>query len=471
MIIEQFKKGGANMYIDDTIAAVATAPGEAGIGIVRISGPKSLEIANLIFRPISKKSSLLENPRKLIYGHIVDDESVLDEVLIAFMKGPYTFTKEDVVEINCHGGYISVRKILELVIRRGARLADKGEFTKRAFLNGRIDLSQAEAIMDIITSKTNASFEIAQKQLEGNLSSKIKDIRNIITMDLAKITVAIDFPEEDEPEVTYDELSEDLKRISDEIEVLIGSFDKGKIMRDGLKTVIVGKPNVGKSSLLNAILNESRAIVTEIAGTTRDIIEEYVNIGGIPLRIVDTAGIRETDDIVEQIGVQKSKESIESADLVIMMLDSSRELTDEDIDILTSLDNKKSIILMNKTDLLPAITEEDIEKYGKGKTIIKISALEKKGIEELEKEIEKMVYEGQLKTENDIMVTNARHKNSLETAFNACNDALEALGQNIELDIVETDFKIAWDSLGKITGDTVSEDLLDTIFREFCIGK
>lgn len=459
------------MYIDDTIAAVATAPGEAGIGIVRISGPKSLDIANMIFRPVSKNTNILENPRKLIYGHIVDNDIKVDEVLLSFMKGPHTFTREDIVEINCHGGYISVRKILELVIRSGARIADRGEFTKRAFLNGRIDLSQAEATMDIITSKTSASFDIAQKQLEGKLSSKIKEIRDILTLDLAKITVAIDFPEEDEPEVTYEELLADLKKIKDEIHALILSFDKGKIMRDGLKTVIVGKPNVGKSSLLNAILKESRAIVTEIAGTTRDIIEEYVNIGGIPLRIVDTAGIRETEDIVEKIGVQKSKESIESADLVIMMLDSSRELTDEDIEILTYLDNKKSIILMNKTDLAQAITDEDIEKHTHGKSIIKISALENKGIEEIEKEIEKMVYEGELQTENDIMVTNARHKNSLEKAYIACSDAIKALNSNIELDIAETDFKIAWDSLGQITGDTVSEDLLDTIFREFCIGK
>lgn len=459
------------MYIDDTITAVATAPGEAGIGIVRISGPKSLDIANMIFRPVSKNTKISENPRKLIYGHIVDNDMKVDEVLLSFMKGPHTFTREDVVEINCHGGYISVRKILELAIKSGARIADRGEFTKRAFLNGRIDLSQAEATMDVITSKTSASFDIAQKQLEGKLSSKIKEIRDILTLDLAKITVAIDFPEEDEPEVTYEELLTDLKKIKDEVHALILSFEKGKIMRDGLKTVIVGKPNVGKSSLLNAILKESRAIVTEIAGTTRDIIEEYVNIGGIPLRIVDTAGIRETEDIVEKIGVQKSKESIESADLVIMMLDSSRELTDEDIEILTYLDNKKSMILMNKTDLDQAITVEDIKKYTHEKSIIKISALENKGIEEIEKEIEKMVYEGELQTENDIMVTNARHKNALEKAYTSCCDAIVALDSNIELDIAETDFKIAWDSLGQITGDTVSEDLLDTIFREFCIGK
>ena len=459
------------MFIDDTIAAVATAPGEAGIGIVRLSGPKALDIANKIFKPIKGNTDLSMQVRKLVYGHVYDQDKVIDEVLISYMKKPHTFTREDVVEINCHGGYISVRKILEAVIRNGARLADRGEFTKRAFLNGRIDLSQAEAIIDIINAKTNASFDIAQKHLEGNLSASIKQIRDKLTMDLAKITVAIDFPEEDEPEVTYEELSVDLKEVMTSIKGLIASFETGKILRDGLKTVIVGKPNVGKSSLLNAILKESRAIVTEIEGTTRDIIEEYVNIGGIPLKIVDTAGIRETDDLVEKIGVQKSKESFESADLVIMMLDSSRHLSSQDQDILSLLGDKKAIILVNKTDLPSMVTDDEIHNYAKGKPIIRISALEKKGIDLLEKEIENMVLEGSLKTQNDIMVTNARHKMALERAFEACSDALTALADNIPLDIAETDFKNAWNELGHITGDTVSEDLLDTIFREFCIGK
>ena len=459
------------MFIDDTIAAVATAPGEAGIGIVRLSGPKALDIANKIFKPMKVGTDLSLEIRKLIYGHVFEDDKLIDEVLITYMKSPHTFTREDVVEINCHGGYISVRKILESVIRNGARLADRGEFTKRAFLNGRIDLSQAEAIIDIINAKTNASFDIAQKQLEGNLSKSIKGLRDKLTMDLAKITVAIDFPEEDEPEVTYEELSCDLQAIIEQIKNLITSFETGKILRDGLKTVIVGKPNVGKSSLLNAILKESRAIVTEIEGTTRDIIEEYINIGGIPLKIVDTAGIRETDDIVERIGVQKSKESFESADLVIMMLDSSRHLSKEDEDILSLLGDQKAIIIVNKTDLSSLVTDDEIHNYAKGKPIVRISALEKTGIDLLEKEIENMVLEGSLKTQNDIMVTNARHKMALEKALNACIDALMALSDNIPLDIAEIDFKNAWNELGNITGDTISEDLLDTIFREFCIGK
>ncbi len=459
------------MFIDDTIAAIATAPGEAGIGIIRISGPKALETANKIFTAAKKDTDLKDNNRRLVYGHIKDDEAVVDEVLISYMKGPHTFTREDIIEINCHGGFIAVRKILELVLRSGARIADRGEFTKRAFLNGRIDLSQAEAIMDIITAKTSASFEAAQKQLEGNLSSFVNEIRQILKMDLARLVVAIDFPEEDEPEVTYAELKSDLIICKSKITDLINSFDKGKIIRDGLKTVIVGKPNVGKSSLLNAILNESRAIVTEVPGTTRDIIEEYISLGGIPLKIVDTAGIRETDDIVEKIGVQRSRESFDSADLIIMMLDSSKPLTDEDTHILEMMKDKKALILINKTDLPAVFTDEDIKHYAGESPIIRISALEKRGIDLIEKEIEKMVYDGKLTSDNDIMITNARHKASLEKSLEACSDGLSGIENSLEMDILEIDFNNAWSSLGHITGDTVSEDLLDTIFKEFCIGK
>lgn len=459
------------MFTDDTIAAIATAPGEAGIGIIRISGPKSLEIADRIFQPVKKETRLKDNNRRLVYGHIVDEDKQIDEVLVSYMKAPHTFTREDIIEINCHGGFISVRKILELVLRSGARVADRGEFTKRAFLNGRIDLSQAEATMDIITSKTSASFEAAQKQLEGNLSSAVNDIRQILKMDLARLVVAIDFPEEDEPEVTYAELKRDLLICRDKINDLIKTFDKGKIIRDGLKTVIVGKPNVGKSSLLNALLNESRAIVTEIPGTTRDIIEEYISLGGIPLKIVDTAGIRETDDIVEKIGVQRSRESFDSADLIIMVLDSSKPLTDEDTHILGMMKDKKALILINKTDLQAVFTDEDIKHYAGESPIIRISALEKKGMDLIEKQIEKMVYDGKLTTDNDILITSARHKDSLERACSSCSDALTGIENSLEMDILEIDFNDAWASLGQITGDTVSEDLLDTIFKEFCIGK
>lgn len=459
------------MYIEDTIAAIATAPGESGIGIVRISGSGSLDIANKIFDPKIANRKLSDNVRKLIYGTIRDGEKQIDEVLISYMKAPHSFTGEDVVEINCHGGYIAVKKILYLVLKNGARPAERGEFTKRAFLSGRIDLSQAEAVIDVIKAKTDISMEMAQKQLSGHLSQKVKSIRDKITMSLAKITVAIDFPEEDEPEVTYEELASTVREVKLEIDHLLHSFDRGKILRDGLKTVIIGKPNVGKSSLLNAILRESRAIVTDIAGTTRDVIEEYVNIGGIPLKIVDTAGIRDTEDIVEKIGVERSVASMESADLCILVLDSSEELSEEDRDILSKIKDKKVIVLLNKTDLPAVIKEQMIREYVGDQPIISISAKQNIGIEKLEREIEKMIDEGELEAENEVTLSNLRHKNALEKAASSCEDALTGLSDNLPLDILETDFRDIWDDLGLITGESVSEDLLDTIFREFCIGK
>lgn len=347
------------MFIDDTIAAIATAPGEGGIGIIRISGEKSLQVANDIFKSVSGKKIEEYNTRTLIYGHILDGEKTIDEVLVAYMKGPNSYTTEDVIEINCHGGFISVKKILELVLSKDVRLADQGEFTKRAFLNGRIDLAQAEAIIDVINAKTEMAHTVAQSQLEGSLSKKIKDLRFGITEMLAHITVSIDFPDEDVEHITYNTLKEKSLELQKEINKLYDTAESGKILRDGLKTVIVGKPNVGKSSLLNAVLGENRAIVTDIPGTTRDVIEEFVNIKGIPLKIVDTAGIRETEDVVEKIGVEKSKEFFNSADLSIVVLDSSRELEIEDIEILEAVQPNKTIVLLNKTDLDQVI---DIEK-------------------------------------------------------------------------------------------------------------
>lgn len=370
------------MFIDDTIAAIATAPGEGGIGIIRISGEKSLQVAQSIFKSKSGKMIKDYNARTLIYGTVVDNEKVIDEVLVAYMKGPNSYTAEDVIEINCHGGFISVKKILELILSKGVRLAEAGEFTKRAFLNGRIDLSQAEAIIDVIKSKTDMAHEVAQSQLEGSLAKKIKDLRMNVTEVLAHLEVSIDFAEEDVEEITYQTLEEKALELRNEIKKLYDTAESGKILRDGLKTVIVGKPNVGKSSLLNSILGENRAIVTDIAGTTRDVIEEFVNIKGIPLKIVDTAGIRETEDVVEKIGVEKSRESFSTADLVIMVLDASRKLSEEDMEILESLKNKKTIVLLNKMDLEPQIELEKIEEFVNSEDIIKISALKHQGIEE-----------------------------------------------------------------------------------------
>lgn len=459
------------MFIDDTIAAIATAPGEGGIGIIRISGEKSLQVAQSIFKSKSGKMIKDYNARTLIYGTVVDNEKVIDEVLVAYMKGPNSYTAEDVIEINCHGGFISVKKILELILSKGVRLAEAGEFTKRAFLNDRIDLSQAEAIIDVIKSKTDMAHEVAQSQLEGSLAKKIKDLRMNVTEVLAHLEVSIDFAEEDVEEITYQTLEEKALELRNEIKKLYDTAESGKILRDGLKTVIVGKPNVGKSSLLNSILGENRAIVTDIAGTTRDVIEEFVNIKGIPLKIVDTAGIRETEDVVEKIGVEKSRESFSTADLVIMVLDASRKLSEEDMEILESLKNKKTIVLLNKMDLEPQIELEKIEEFVNSEDIIKISALKHQGIEELQDKIEAMVYHGSVKNSSNLMITNSRHKDALFKAYESINDAISAIEQRMPYDFIEVDFKNIWDYLGYINGDTVREDLLDTIFANFCIGK
>lgn len=459
------------MFIDDTIAAIATAPGEGGIGIIRISGEKSLQVANSIFKSISGKKIEEYNTRTLIYGHILDNEKVIDEVLVAFMKGPNSYTTEDVIEINCHGGFISVKKILELILSKGVRLADQGEFTKRAFLNGRIDLAQAEAIIDVINAKTDMAHTVAQSQLEGSLSKKIRDLRFSITEILAQITVSLDFPDEDVEHITYNTLKEKSLDLQTEINKLYNTAESGKILRDGLKTVIVGKPNVGKSSLLNAILGENRAIVTDIPGTTRDVIEEFVNIKGIPLKIVDTAGIRETEDIVEKIGVEKSREFFSLADLSIVVLDSSRSLDPEDMDILESVQPNKTIVLLNKTDLNKVIDLEKIKQFISEENIIEISALQNEGIEKIHDKIEEMVFAGSVRNSSDLVVTNSRHKDALYKARQAIEDAIIAIESYMPLDFIEVDFKNIWDYLGYINGDTVTEDLLDTIFSNFCIGK
>ena len=459
------------MFIDDTIAAIATAPGEGGIGIIRISGSNSLEVAEEIFKSVSGKKISEYNLRSLIYGDIFDGEKRIDEVLVAYMKGPHSYTGEDVIEINCHGGFISVKKILELILTKDVRLAEAGEFTKRAFLNGRIDLSQAEAVIDVIKSKTDKAQEVAQSQLEGSLAKKIRELRNKVTEVLAQLEVSIDFSDEDVEDVTYKEIEEKSLELRAEIKKLYDSAESGKILRDGLKTVIIGKPNVGKSSLLNSILGENRAIVTEIPGTTRDVIEEFVNIKGIPLKIVDTAGIRETEDIVEKIGVQKSKESIESADLVIIVLDSSKQLSDEDLEILQSAQSKKTIVLLNKIDLEQVIDESEIEKFVGKENIIKISALKNEGIEQIHDKIEAMVFTGDVKSSSSLVITNSRHKDALYKAYNSINDAIDGIMQRLPYDFIEVDFKNIWDYLGYINGDTVQEDLLDTIFSNFCIGK
>lgn len=459
------------MFIDDTITAIATAPGQGGIGIIRISGPDSLKIADKIFSPFHKKSILDYPLRTLIYGNIVDGTNVIDEVLLAYMKGPNSYTAEDVIEINCHGGFISIRKILELILKSGARLALEGEFTKRAFLNGRIDLSQAEAVIDIINAKTEESHNVAQSQLDGSLSKKIRSLRDNITSILAQLEVAIDYPEEDIEFITYKELIDQTELVDEEVKKLYHTADTGKILRDGLSTAILGKPNVGKSSLLNLVLGEERAIVTDIPGTTRDIIEEFVNIKGIPLKIIDTAGIRSTDDLVEKIGVEKSKEHMKQADLALIVLDSSRPLEDEDYQILENLNRNKSILLINKTDLPCKIDLGILESYIDKKNIINISTLKGQGIDLIYNRIEDLVFDGSISNRSDLMITNSRHRDAVYKAMMSINDAIESLKNRLSYDFIEVDLKDAWESLGCINGDTIEEDLLDTIFSNFCIGK
>lgn len=455
----------------ETIAAISTAIGESGIGIVRMSGKESIKIAREVFKRASDKDIVASDNKRLLYGHIIDNNEIIDEVLIAFMDAPYTYTREEMVEIYCHGGIIPVKKILESLLRKGARLAERGEFTKRAFLNGRLDLSQAEAVIDIIKAKTEKSYDISLKQLEGSLSHEIQAIRQILLKMIAHIEVSIDFPEDDIEEVTTKDLLEDGFLVRDRIEKLLKTADRGKIMRDGLNTVILGTPNVGKSSLLNAVLRENRAIVTEIPGTTRDIIEEYINIDGIPLKIMDTAGIRATDDLVEKIGVDKAKETLEMADLIIAIFDISRELNKDDYHIMELIKDKKTIVLLNKTDLPRLYEDKYFSNYFENSQIINSSMIKNIGIEELEDAIRNMFYDGDINIDSEMVINNIRHKNQLELASINIKSVLDDLKRGVPLDCLEVDLRSCWENLGEITGESLNEDILDKIFSEFCIGK
>jgi len=462
------------MFLSDTIAAIATAPGEAGIGIVRISGNKAIEIVDKIFKSKKGKKLTEFSERRVNYGYILNPSTneKVDEVLAVYMRSPFTYTTEDIVEIHCHGGFIPVKKILELVLRMGARTAEPGEFTKRSFLNGRIDLAQAEAVMDLISAKTDKGFDVALEQLEGSLSKKVREIIKNLMDILAHIEVSIDFAdEEDVDEVTLDILIKRSKEVKEEIQLLLETSNTGKIIREGLNTVIIGKPNVGKSSLLNALLGEARAIVTDVPGTTRDIIEENLSVKGIPLKIIDTAGIRETEDVVEKIGVERSKQFFNKADLIIFMLDASSELTKEDFEILKLIKERRALVIINKTDLPSKLDEQAISEYIEDKKIIRLSVTEEKGIEELENAIVDMVYAGDVRSKDRLLVTNVRHKNALERAFVAIEEGLEAMEKRLTMDFIEVDVKDCWEALGEITGETVAEDLIDHIFQNFCIGK
>lgn len=455
----------------DTICGISTPIGEGGISIIRVSGNKCLDIMDRIFKGVNKSSVKEMKTYTMRYGHIynVENNDVIDEVIISYMKGPKSFTAEDVVEVNCHGGVTSTNRVLQEIIKAGARIAEPGEFTKRAFLNGRIDLSQAEAVMDIIRAKTDLSMKSAVMQSSGYLSREINRLREYMLNTLALIEYSVDFTEDDEEvdESVPIRIMEQLSKANTEMNMLLKNADEGRIIRDGLKLAIVGKPNVGKSSLLNALLKEKRAIVTDIPGTTRDVIEEFINLDGIPVKVIDTAGIRETDDIVEQIGVEKSREKMNEADLVIFVLDSSRVLDDEDREIIERLKDKKYIVLLNKVDLESKIDEKEIKDLN---NIIRISAKSGFGLDDLKSRIKDMFFDGEVDTES-LIISNSRHKQALYRALENCQLAEEKVKANEFLDLISIYVTTALKALGEITGSELEEDLVNKIFSEFCVGK
>lgn len=457
--------------MEDTIAAVATAYGEGGIGIIRISGEEALPILQEIFEFHGDTDTFTS--RRMTYGKIIDKEKnqIIDEVLAVYMKGPKTYTAEDVVEINCHGSMVSLRKTLALVLRKGARLAEPGEFTKRAFLNGRLDLSQAEAVIDMIRAKTDKSFDVAVSQLEGRLSLKVEEIRQKLLDLLVDITVNIDYPDEDIEEMTYEKLEESIVETQDMIEKLLATSSTGKMIREGIKIAIVGKPNVGKSSLMNGLLKETRAIVTDIPGTTRDTIEEVLSIRNIPVYLVDTAGIRETSDKVEKMGIEKSKEAFNQADFILFLLDGSRPLEEEDLQIMELLKERKSLVLINKRDLGEAISIEEIAAKLPASQVIEASLLKGQGITEIEDAVEDLVYGGEIVQKESMMVNNVRHIELLQQAVKSLTDALHMSKEREALDFIEVDVKNAYERLGEIIGETVSDDIINEVFARFCLGK
>ncbi|VTX54551.1 tRNA modification GTPase MnmE [uncultured Leptotrichia sp.] len=452
----------------DTIAAISTPKGEGGIAIIRISGDKSFEILDKIF--VKKNPNANLGFYKLNYGFIKDGEKTVDEVMAVRLKAPKSYTCEDIVEINCHGGTLVSEKVLELVLRNGARHAESGEFTKRAFMNGRIDLSQAEAVMDIIQGKTEKSVSLSLDQLRGDLRDKVNQFKKALLDITAHVNVVLDYPEEGIDDPLPAELRNNLEKVYEEANRLIDSYDTGKKIKEGIKTVIVGKPNVGKSTLLNALLHEERAIVTHVAGTTRDVIEEIINIKGVPLVLVDTAGIRKTDDIVENIGVEKSKQFIGKADLVLLVLDASKELENEDIEVINQIkeNKKKVIVLLNKIDLNKKINLEGHNL----ENIVEISAKDNIGIEDMQEKIYSYIVEEDVENSSEkLIITNTRHKTALEKTKDAIKNIFETIDMGLPMDLISVDLKEALDSLSEITGEISSEDILDHVFGNFCVGK
>ena len=458
---------------EDTISAIVTAPGEAGVGIVRISGPAAQKVGETLFRSVSGRKLAELSSHRATYGKVIDpaDGSVVDEALLLVMRAPHSYTREDVIEIQCHGSHVSLRRILSLTLSCGARLAEAGEFTKRAFLNGRLDLTQAEAVMDVIRAKTEASLRLAVRHLEGGLAAEIRAEREKLLALIAHIEALLDFPEEEIEEVSARQAAEGAVLSAKNLQSLLEAAGKGKMLREGLATVILGKPNVGKSSLLNALVRTQRAIVTDVPGTTRDVIEEYVNLRGVPLRIIDTAGIRETDDIVEKLGVERSRQMLQEADLVLVLLDTSRPLSAEDKEVLALLGTQKSLVLLNKSDLPSLWGEEEICALAPQQQVLRISLAAAAGLEELEEAIVQQVYCGAASQGEGLLAVNVRQEALLQQAVRHLQEVEAAAAAGMPLDCLSIDLRAAWTLLGEITGDTVGEDMITEIFSRFCIGK
>ncbi|MBO6203925.1 MAG: tRNA uridine-5-carboxymethylaminomethyl(34) synthesis GTPase MnmE [Selenomonas sp.] len=455
----------------DTISAIATAQGEGGIGIIRLSGERAIAIADKMFKPASGRTLTAYESHRAVYGRIVDEDGqTVDEAMALIMKAPHSYTREDVVELQCHGGVMPLRKTLALTYQHGARPAEGGEFTKRAFLNGRLDLSQAQAVMDIITAKTDRSLKMAAGHLTGAFSAQIKAFRQEILGQIAHLEAAIDFPEDEVDDVVTEKVAGKVVDVRNHIAKLLKTAGTGRILRDGLMTAIVGKPNVGKSSLLNALLQEERAIVTDIPGTTRDSIEEYANVGGVPLRIIDTAGIRATEDVVEKIGVEKARQMVSDAALVLALFDGSRPLDSEDEEILSLLAGQDAIVLLNKSDLQPVLTAAVLSAKAQV-PVIEISTKENHGLDKLTQAICDKVYGGEVVSDEGSFVRDERQVSLLRQADEHLAAALTTIEAGMGLDFISIDLRSAWEKLGEITGDTVGEDIIDEIFSKFCIGK
>lgn len=456
--------------MNGTIAAISTAVTNSGIGIVRISGPESFEIIQKIYKGKREKNLSKEPTHTIHYGYITDGEEVIDEVLVLLMRGPHSYTGEDTVEIDCHGGVFVVKKILETVIKYGARPADPGEFTKRAFLNGRMDLSQAEAVIDVIQSKNAYALKSSVSQLKGSVQKKISEIREEIIYHTAFIETALDDPEHISVDGYGDKLRITVDKLLQELDELLKTSENGRIIKEGINTVIVGKPNAGKSSLLNVLVGEERAIVTDIAGTTRDVLQEQIQLQGISLNMVDTAGIRHTEDIVEKIGVEKAKTHANEADLIIYVVDASKPLDENDEAIMNMIQGKKSIILLNKSDLNMVVTKEMLQQKV-NQPMIEISAKEEQGIHELEEALKEMFFQGEISFNDEVYITNIRHKTALQNAYESLKKVNMSIENHMPEDFYSIDLLDAYESLGSITGETIGEDLVNEIFSKFCMGK